>query len=45
MLLARYQGDLESDLARWLLSRVESEVAVSIEPGPLRSWDYSDRMD
>lgn len=43
-LLDRYLGDRESNLARWLLSRAEDEVAIRIEPTWLTSWDFSARM-
>jgi len=43
-LLHRYLGGTESDLARWLLDRAASEVAIRLEPTWISSWDYSDRM-
>jgi nitroimidazol reductase NimA-like FMN-containing flavoprotein (pyridoxamine 5'-phosphate oxidase superfamily) len=43
-LLARYQGGEGSPLARWLLSRVEHEVAVRIDPTSIATWDFSSRM-
>ena len=43
-LIARYLGDDSSRLARFLLSRVASEVALCIEPQSLVSWDYQERM-
>ena len=43
-LLQRYLGDTESGLARWLLSRAEEEMLISIRPERLFSWDYTDRM-
>lgn len=43
-LLDRYAIPQESRLRRWLLSRVESEVAISIEPTWLGSWDFTRRM-
>lgn len=43
-LIERYLGDGEASLARWLLSRAESEVAVCIDPERLVSWDFSERM-
>lgn len=43
-LIARYLPGDDSPLARWLLSRVDGEVALRIEPQRLVSWDYSDRM-
>ena len=44
VLLDRYLGDRESNLARWLLSRAEDEVAIRIEPDWLTAWDFSARM-
>lgn len=44
-LIARYEVDPTSDLARWLLSRMDTEVAIRIAPRTLASWDYSHRMD
>ena len=43
-LIARYLGDETSDLARWLLSRIDREVAIEIVPSRLTSWDYTRRM-
>ncbi len=43
-LIARYQGDSESDLSRWLLSRLDKEVAVRIDALSLATWDFSGRM-
>ena len=44
MLIDRYLEDSNSQLAALLLSRVEHEVAVAIEPQTLVSWDYQERM-
>lgn len=44
-LIERYQGTKQTELSDWLLSRVESEVAVRIEPRTISSWDFSHRMD
>ncbi len=44
LLLRRYQGGTDGELARWLLSRVETEVAIVIEPVSLRTWDFTTRM-
>jgi hypothetical protein len=44
LLIQRYLGDEESSLARWLLSRRASEVAIRIAPSHLHSWDYTRRM-
>ena len=43
-LIHRYQGDEATQLSEWLLSRIESEVTIRIEPRTLSSWDYSPRM-
>lgn len=43
-LLDRYQGGRDTKLARWLLARAASEVAIRIEPLALASWDFSARM-
>lgn len=42
--LHRYLGGIDSGLARWLLSRRDEEVLISIEPERLFSWDYRERM-
>jgi len=42
--LARYQGGVESPLARWLLARAASEVALRIAPLGWTSFDYTPRM-
>lgn len=43
-LVVRYLGGDSSNLARWLLTRIDSEVAIRIEPVQIASWDYSERM-
>lgn len=43
-LIRRYQGEDATQLSEWLLSRIESEVTIRIEPRTLSSWDYSPRM-
>jgi nitroimidazol reductase NimA-like FMN-containing flavoprotein (pyridoxamine 5'-phosphate oxidase superfamily) len=43
-LLRDYLGGTESRLARWLLSRAEEEVLLTIEPVRLYTWDYRERM-
>ena len=43
-LAERYLGDLESDFARWLLSRAADEEALCVEPTSFRAWDFSRRM-
>ena len=44
LLIDRYLGDARSSLARWLLSRAETETAIALAPRTLVSWDYRDRM-
>jgi hypothetical protein len=43
-LIDRYLGDARSKLARNLLTRVDRETAIAIEPRTLLSWDYRERM-
>ncbi len=43
-LIARYLQSEESALARWLLERVETEVALRITPVRIYSWNYEARM-
>jgi hypothetical protein len=43
-LIDRYLGDRTTSLARWLLARSESELAIALSPRTLTSWDYSARM-
>lgn len=43
-LIDRYQVNRASQLARWLLSRSDSEVAIEITPLWQSDWDYSERM-
>jgi len=43
-LVDRYLGGRDTHLARWLLARVETEVAITIEIDHLSSWDYTARM-
>lgn len=42
-LIGRYGQD-HTELAQWLLGRIESEVAVRITNLRVSSWDYSPRM-
>jgi hypothetical protein len=44
LLIQRYQGGATTKLARLLLARADREIAISIEPRTLVSWDYTDRM-
>ena len=43
-LLFRYLGDTNSDLARNLLAKSDTEVAIVLEPIRLFTWDFSNRM-
>ena len=43
-LVARYQGGQDTPLARWLLSRIDTEVAVRLTGLTVTSWDYTPRM-
>lgn len=43
-LIKKYQGATETDLSRWLLSRLDKEVAVKITALTLATWDFSGRM-
>lgn len=43
-LLRRYLGGLDNPLARKLLARRQSEVAIVIEPTSLFSWNFTSRM-
>lgn len=43
-LIDRYLGNREHSLAKWLLSRIEEEFVIRIEPTWLTSWDFSARM-
>ena len=43
-LIDRYLDDSNKDLANWLLTRKETEIAISIDPIWIYSWDYSGRM-
>ena len=42
-LVARY-GQSGTQLADWLLGRIETEVAVRIDDLRITSWDYAPRM-
>ena len=37
-------GEQESPLGAWLMSRMDSEVAIRIGDLAVTSWDYSGRM-
>lgn len=44
-LLDRYLGGQDSPLAKWLLSRSEDEILITITPRRWFSWDYRQRME
>ncbi len=44
-LIDRYLGDTNSSLAKWLLGRVEDELAFCLSPVWVTAWDYGERMD
>lgn len=43
-LIDRYQGTERTELSDWLLSRIDSEIAIRIMPRTISSWDFSHRM-
>jgi len=43
-LIERYLGSQPTELGTWLLSRLDSEVAVRITDLTVTSWDYTGRM-
>ena len=43
-LIVKYQGGDESELSRWLLSRIDREIAIKITALRLATWDFSGRM-
>lgn len=43
-LIDRYQGPERTPLGDWLLSRLDTEVAIRIDGLAVTSWDYSTRM-
>ena len=43
-LIDKYLGDRTVPLAKWLLSRLDEEVAIRIDSLTVTSWDYSARM-
>ena len=44
ILIDKYLDKKNQELSNWLMSRVDNEVAICIEPICLYSWDYSQRM-
>ncbi len=43
-LLLRYLGNKDNDLAKKLLAKSESEVAILLEPQQIFTWDFTKRM-
>lgn len=43
-LIDRYLGSTSTPLGDWLMSRIDTEVAVRIADLTVSSWDYSERM-
>ncbi|MDT8322133.1 MAG: hypothetical protein RQ826_16580 [Xanthomonadales bacterium] len=43
-LISRYLGGKESRVGRWLLSRKDEEVLLTIRPERWFTWDYRERM-
>jgi hypothetical protein len=43
-LIDRYLGDTNAPLAKWLLSRMESETVIRISDIRVTTWDYTPRM-
>jgi hypothetical protein len=43
-LILRYLGSVDTRLGRWLLSRADGELHVTLRPLRVSSWDYRDRM-
>lgn len=43
-LLKRYLDETNASLADWLLSRVQQEYVIEIQPASISAWDYSSRM-
>lgn len=43
-LCERYLGGTDGDLARWLLSRTDTEVLLALDPQEITTWDYRARM-
>ncbi len=44
MLLNRYLGGVDNPLAKDLLSKKDTEVAIILKPIKVFTWDFSDRM-
>lgn len=44
VLLDKYLGGTDSPLAKRLLAKTETEVAIEVDPISIFAWDYSGRM-
>ncbi len=44
VLLDKYLGGTDSPLAKKLLAKSETEVAIEVSPSSIHTWDYSVRM-
>ena len=44
-LINKYLGSTDTPLAKWLLSKPDSETTIKIAPEWITSWDYSNRMN
>jgi hypothetical protein len=43
-LTSRHLNEADSQLKRWLMSRIATEIIIKIIPCHITSWDFSDRM-
>jgi hypothetical protein len=43
-LINRYLGEQKTPFREWLLKGAENEIAITIRPVRIMSWDYRDRM-
>ncbi|MEH6592088.1 MAG: pyridoxamine 5'-phosphate oxidase family protein [Halioglobus sp.] len=43
-MISRYVGGTESKFSKWLLSRSDEELLITITPHRIFSWDYTERM-
>ncbi|HEY5638854.1 MAG TPA: hypothetical protein VIW01_02275 [Dehalococcoidia bacterium] len=44
VLLDKYLGGTDSPLAKRLLAKTETEVAIEVSPVSIHTWDYRERM-
>ncbi|MFT4922413.1 MAG: nitroimidazol reductase NimA-like FMN-containing flavoprotein [Haloarculaceae archaeon] len=44
-LVDQYLGTREAEMAQWLLSDEREEVAITIEPDRIYTWDFTPRME